>query len=340
MSYSILRFAKRTGGTVRAIEAHHERKKEAYSSNPDIMPEKTQDNYHLLKPETTYYQEINRRLQQAKCKVRSNSVKFVDTMITSDFQFFNANSEKEYFQRAFDFMCEKVGKQNIISAVVHLDEKTPHLHLCFVPLTADNRLTAKEILGNKAKMCKWQDEFHDYMQKQFSQLERGKSASETKRKHIPLRLFKQATMLSSQLAEIETALKDINILNASKKRDIAIEKLKTWFPQASSFICEIEKLKDGLDEAISQNKELQDDLQAVKSDHRAEIDHFKNKYKGLENSFSGLKQAYYSYKEFVDWIPENILQRLQDDYFQEKEQKEARRQALEQEEDYEYGDDD
>ncbi|EOS67778.1 hypothetical protein C818_03943 [Lachnospiraceae bacterium MD308] len=38
-----------------------------------------------------------------------------------------------------------------------MDEKTPHLHLTFVPLTKDNRLCAKEIIGNRANLTKWQD---------------------------------------------------------------------------------------------------------------------------------------------------------------------------------------
>ena len=46
-----------------------------------------------------------------------------------------------------------------VSAVVHMDEKTPHMHLCFVPLTEDGRLCAKEIIGNKKKLTWWQDEF-------------------------------------------------------------------------------------------------------------------------------------------------------------------------------------
>ena len=35
-----------------------------------------------------------------------------------------------------------------------MDEKTPHLHLVFVPLTEDNRLCAKEIIGNRANLTK------------------------------------------------------------------------------------------------------------------------------------------------------------------------------------------
>ena len=66
-----------------------------------------------------------------------------------------------------------------------MDEKTPHLHLTFVPLTKDNRLCAKEIIGNRANLTKWQDDFHAYMVVKYPDLERGESASKTGRKHIP-----------------------------------------------------------------------------------------------------------------------------------------------------------
>ena len=48
-----------------------------------------------------------------------------------------------------------------------MDEKTPHLHLVFVPLTEDNRLCAKEIIGNRANLTKWQDDFHAYMVEKY-----------------------------------------------------------------------------------------------------------------------------------------------------------------------------
>ena len=54
--------------------------------------------------------------------------------------------------------------------MVHVDEKTPHMHLCFVPSTPDGRLNAKEIIGNK-NLTKWQDEFWSYMVKKHPDFE-------------------------------------------------------------------------------------------------------------------------------------------------------------------------
>lgn len=116
-----------------------------------------------------------------------------------------------------------------------MDEKTPHLHLVFVPLTKDNRLCAKEIIGNRANLTKWQDDFHACMVEQYPDLERGESASKTGRKHIPTRLFKQAVNLSKQARAIEAVLSGITPLNAGKKKEEALSMLKKWFPQMENF---------------------------------------------------------------------------------------------------------
>ena len=157
MAYAILRFAKHKGGASKALSAHHERTKEEYASNPDVDKSRTARNYHLVTPHWSYEQEIKYRIQTAGCRVRKDSVKFVDTLVTASPEFAQAHEAEmpEYFNRAFDFLKERVGEENIISAVVHMDEKTPHLHLCFVPLTRDKRLSAKEVLGNKKAMIQW-----------------------------------------------------------------------------------------------------------------------------------------------------------------------------------------
>ena len=178
MAYAILRFAKRKGGAAKAIAAHNERTKEAYASNPDIDKSRTVQNYHLIVPRWSYGQEIRHRISMASCRVRRDSVKFVETLITTSPEFAKAHEAEmpEYFERALGFLKERVGEENIFSAVVHMDEKTPHLHLCFVPLTKDNRLSAKEILGNKKRMIQWQDDFYACMSERWPELERGAPA--------------------------------------------------------------------------------------------------------------------------------------------------------------------
>jgi len=237
MAYAILRFAKHKGGASKALSAHHERTKEVYASNPDIDKSLTVQNYHLVTPHWSYEQEIRHRLRMAGCRVRKDSVKFVDTLVTVSPEFAKAHEAEmpEYFNRAFEFLKERIGEENIISAVVHMDEKTPHLHLCFVPLTKDGRLSAKEILGNKKTMIRWQDDFYACMAERWPELERGAPAVETKRRHLTPQWYKKVTAMDAKLEKLETALNGINVLNAGKKREEAVALLAQLLPEVESF---------------------------------------------------------------------------------------------------------
>ena len=57
-----MRFAKQKGG-FGAPEAHHERTKEKYASNPDIDPSRKNRNFHIIQPERTYWREVDNRYQ-------------------------------------------------------------------------------------------------------------------------------------------------------------------------------------------------------------------------------------------------------------------------------------
>ena len=184
--YGILRFKKYKGPAISPIEAHNERTKEQYASNPDIDTSRSRYNLHLVQPQGRYREEADRMITAAHCRVRKDSVRVVEALVTASPEFFKDKTNREiraYFEYALDFLRSKQDSQTFISAVVHMDEKTPHLHLCFVPLTADGRLSAKEIIGNRKNLVKWQDEFWQHMVKQYPELERGESASQTGRAH-------------------------------------------------------------------------------------------------------------------------------------------------------------
>ena len=230
--HAILRFEKHKGNPARPLEAHHERQKEQYASNPDIDTSRSKYNFHIVKPEGRYYHFIQSRIEQAGCRTRKDSTRFVDTLITASPEFFKGKSPKEiqaFFQRAADFLIDRVGRENIVSAVVHMDEKTPHLHLTFVPLTKDNRLCAKEIIGNRANLTKWQDDFHAYM------------------------------------VEIEATLDGINPINAGKKKEEALAMLKKWFPQMENFSGQLKKYKVTINDLLEENKKLEARARASES---------------------------------------------------------------------------
>ncbi len=259
--HAILRFEKRKAGPAGALEAHHERKKEQYASNPDIDTSKSRENFHIIQPTQKYRREIDSRIKAAGCRTRKDSTMFVDTLITASPEFFTGRSNQEvqaYFTEAAAFMEKKVGRGNIFSAVVHMDEKTPHLHLCFTPITKDGRLSAKEILGNRAQLSKWQDEFHAHMSRVFPVLQRGESALVTKRKHIPTWLFKQSVDLSRQLGKMEKALSEINVWNAGKKKEEITAMMGPFFSRLEKHLGQMKKYQTTIDYLTQENKGLRE----------------------------------------------------------------------------------
>ena len=269
-----MRFAKQKGGAG-ALEAHHERTKKKYRSNPDVDVSRSKYNFHIVKPVKSYLQETNIRIEAAGCKTRKDSVRFVDTLITASPEFFKGKKRediKALFQTAVDFLSRKIGKDNIFAATVHLDEKTPHMHLCFTPITEDGRLTAKEIIGNRVQLTKWQDDFFAHMVKKFPDLERGESASKTGRRHIPTRVFKQAANLSKQAKDINALLADINPLNAGKRKEEIRIKLNKFFPSMEKLEPLLKKYGREIALLEKENTGLEKKLDAAKPSVKDQLD--------------------------------------------------------------------
>ena len=233
--FAILRFAKYKGPTISRIEAHNERTKEFYASNPDINTERSKFNFHLVHPKSKYWEEANRLIRKNGCKARKDSVRMVETLITASPEFFAGKKHgeiKELFEHALEFLKTKQAEETIVSAVVHVDEKTPHMHLCFVPITADGRLSAKEIVGNKKKLTQWQDKYWKHMVKKYPDFERGESASVTGRTHIPPRVFKQAIRLNKQREQLEKLISQLTVFNAAKLMPETKALLRKMLPTA------------------------------------------------------------------------------------------------------------
>ena len=265
--YGILRFHKYKGPEIGQIEAHNERTKEKYASNPDIDPARKHLNYNLLTPPPKYRAEAERQIREAGCRTRKDSVRLVETLITASPEFFQNKSQQEiraYFERALEFMKTKQNPDTFVSAVVHMDEKTPHMHLCFVPLTEDGRLSAKDILGNKKKLTQWQDEYWSYMVKKYPDLERGESASETGRTHIPPRLFKKATKLRRLEQTLRELLGNINPMNAKRVREEVLKILDEYIPGVAELMTKAKALKQAEKELKAEIAQLKKEADSSK----------------------------------------------------------------------------
>ena len=264
--YAILRFAKYKGPEIGHIESHNERTKEKYASNPDIDTSRSHLNFHLVSPERKYRAEAEKQIAEAGCRTRSDSVRVVEVLVTASPEFFkgkNRSEVKAYFTEALDFIQKHQSKDTIISAVVHMDEKTPHMHLCFVPLTEDKRLSAKEIVGNKKKLTWWQDEFWKHMVGKYPDLERGESASETGRTHIPPRLFKEAVHLNRMKDQIMAILNDSNPFNKKSKAEELETLLDKYVPGVEAMRTKLKKYDKTYKELTAENAELEKELNSA-----------------------------------------------------------------------------
>lgn len=300
--YAILRFAKYKGPEIGNIEAHNERTKEKYTSNPDVDTSRSKYNFHLIQPGRKYRAEAERQIAAAGCRTRKDSVRVVEALVTASPEFFKGKKRAEiraFFEDALAFIEKHQSKETIISAVVHMDEKTPHMHLSFVPLTEDKRLSAKDIVGNKKKLIWWQDEFWEHMVKKYPDLERGENASETGRTHIPPRVFKEAVHLSRMKEQIMALTADTNLLNKKAKMEELEVLLDKYVPAAEAMRTKLRKYDKAYRELSNENAALEAELQTAKNAGKEKIAN-RLKYGNMERELRELHAL-------VDHIPPEIV---------------------------------
>lgn len=304
--YGILRFKKYKGPAISPIEAHNERTKEQYASNPDIDTDRSRYNLHLVQPQGRYREEADRMIAAAHCRVRKDSVRVVEALVTASPEFFKDKTNREiraYFAYALKFLEGRQCPDTFLSAVVHMDEKTPHLHLCFVPLTADGRLSAKDIIGNRKNLVKWQDEFWQHMVKQYPELERGESASQTGREHIPPRIFKEMTQLTKQKEQLDALLVGINPFNGKSRAAEISKVLDSYIPAASKMRTELNRYQVAFTETAAENRQLKKKNRTLS----ASLDKAKegSVLKRLEDA--NLRQDYEAALKTLDSIPPEVI---------------------------------
>ncbi len=304
--YGILRFKKYKGPAISPIEAHNERTKEQYASNPDIDTNRSRYNLHLVQPQGRYREEADRMIAAAHCRVRKDSVRVVEALVTASPEFFKGKSRSEvkaYFEYALKFLESKQSPDTFLSAVVHMDEKTPHLHLCFVPLTADGRLSAKEIIGNRKNLVKWQDEFWQHMVKQYPELERGESASQTGREHIPSRLFKEMTQLTKQKEQLDALLVGITPFNGKSRAAEISKVLDSYIPNVARMKDQLRKYNIAFSQTVSENKSLKKKNAALS----AAVDKAQETSVLKQLADAQLRRDYEAAVQTLDRIPKDVL---------------------------------
>ena len=221
------------------MEKENERDENYPASNPQIDSSRTKNNYHIIKRTGTYTEYINGRIAELNLpqKPRSDAVLMASFVIGSDKEFFAMLSKEEqeyFFSRCTMFFGKRYGLKNIISAVVHIDETTPHMHLNLIPIKS-GRLCAKELF-NRNELTKLQTDFYEEVGKRWG-LERGKEGSQAKHlstaEYKAEKIIKQAQetakeMITGITAQAQTELQEITraITKADKRFTSTMQDIK------------------------------------------------------------------------------------------------------------------
>lgn len=324
MSYAICRVQKIKGASsVHGVQGHQRRERDSLT-NPDIDNSRKTLNYALIaesdKSFNTLADEIIKQGYTGKTAIRKDAVKVISALFTSDNYFFQDKppyEQRKFFEDCYAWACEKFGKTNIFSAIVHMDEETPHLHIEFVPLTADGRLSAKAVLGGRVDLQRMQDSFWQRVGKPWG-LERGERAAlnsendpnaKKPRKHLETVALKQKTAaevkaLESKKAQLNTecsiiyehhATIDWELEDKRKKRNFEIkvheERVKAVEEHIKAmteeYNAKAEKYNQGIHRLRVQGQNLNEEIKLLKQE-KAELQEerpYKNRCETLYEPF-------------------------------------------------------
>ena len=295
-----------------------------------LIGARTHLNYYIKKNNYTYTKEFDklRKEQNLAGHLRENSIIMCQMIFTSDQEFFNRIGEQEtkrYFDECYKFICnyKNLGEKNIISAVVHLDEGAPHLHLMFVPVvhTKDKdgkpieKICARDFWKGRDSYRKLQDAYFEHVKSKGFDLERGLYVEETNRKNLSVEEFKKVTNYAKTKEILKTTtleLPDTPELQDIKKlvlnRDKIIEE-KIIKPQ-NKLIKELHNENVALHKELSKQTEIID----VAEEFVKEKESLEKENKNLERTICLLQQSKNQDEEDLKFEYENKIDHIEHKY--------------------------
>ena len=196
-NYCVMTMGKRHRRDVRGLQKEANREfenDEKYKNNVDLS--RTKDNIYLIKSDD-WNESIDEVLEENGITERRDSVVLVTSVYAVSSDWLKSHKEEDamqYFANCLQWEMDNKGQ--VINAVIHMDEDTPHIHCVVIPLvkkldkkgrkkyknkpkTDENGnatyhmgLSAKTLFGNKVKMSKMQTDFWEKCGKDLG-MERG-----------------------------------------------------------------------------------------------------------------------------------------------------------------------
>lgn len=235
------------------VEKENERDENYQGLNKNIDHNRTKNNIRFIERGQSYLSYAKQRAKEVGARVKKDSVLISSMFVGASPEFFFGmppESIREYFAMCYRFFRDRYGEENIVSAVVHLDETTPHMHLNIVPIYQGHRLCCKHLF-EREPLRKLQTDIFEQVGK-FWGLERGKIGSQAE--HLDVMDYK-IKMAEEKAAEIITAYSEtsseLTKLKAEKRNtQTEVESLTTQKETLSQEIDDLTEVKISADEPI------------------------------------------------------------------------------------------
>ena len=264
---------KFTRGNLNGLSIHLDRKTD-HHSNEEIDPTKTYLNIDLCQKEGDTLSRLNDRLKEVYCMKRDDVKVGCSWIVTlpKNLKEQTESDQQAFFEKTYAFLSERYGgEKNVLSAQVHLDETTPHLHFVFMPVVWDEKkqpekVSAKEVL-NRNDLQKFHGELDTFLKKELPTIYKdGILNGET----IELDSVKEIKKYAKQIQEKKDDLsKELELFSEPKKVFDQVEKAskKSLFGDKVTLpYSEFEKLKTLSLSGIKLNNQLNQVSEASKKD--------------------------------------------------------------------------
>lgn len=143
------------------VKQAHNNRTNTHEDFSHIDPTRTYLNHDLVNHSNADIKDlVFDRINEVSMQVGENIRKRKDAVIaysvylayTHGAEEENQFSVEEWEEASVRWLQNYFGEENVVSAMVHLDESSPHIHATVVPITPDLRLCAKDFTGGREAM--------------------------------------------------------------------------------------------------------------------------------------------------------------------------------------------
>jgi len=211
---------------------HYDRRQE-HIGNENYDPERTHLNYNLAPDRDSQGDFIRQRCAEVRTLNRKDVNVMVSWVLTAPADLPEAD-RRQFFQTGYDFMAARYGgEKNVVSAYVHMDEVSPHMHFAFVPVVEDKKrggfkLSAHEVVDRKDLKT-----FHQDLSRRMEQV-----------------FGRDAGILNEATAEGNKSIEELKRGTATKAAQEAQKQIQAAKQEAARVVMEAtEKVEDAKKEA-------------------------------------------------------------------------------------------